>query len=316
MYIGIDIGGTKCAVSYGDENGNVIEKVKFSTMDCKQTIARIIHEAKKYPNARAVGISCGGPLDSRRGLIQSPPNLPGWNNVPIVDILQEELGIPAYLQNDANACALAEWLFGAGQGTENMVFLTFGTGLGAGLVLNGRIYEGANGNAGEVGHVRLCDFGPVGFGKRGAFEGFCSGAGLAQLGQMMAREKLQVGQSVSFCKCAEDLGAITAKLIADCAYQGDEDAKEVFRISGRQLGRGLALLVDILNPERIVIGSIYQRCENLLAESVQEELCREALGVSLSVCKVLPAMLGDDIGDYAAMAVAMEGEKHHVNCFV
>lgn len=315
MYIGVDIGGTKCSVSYGDDCGKVITKTKFSTTNCQQTVARIVEEAKKYPDAQAVGISCGGPLDSRRGLIQAPPNLPGWDNIPIVKILQEELGIPTYLQNDANACALAEWRLGAGRGTENMIFLTFGTGLGAGLILNGRIYEGSNGNAGEVGHIRLSDYGPVGFGKMGAFEGFCSGSGLAQLGQMIAREKLQIGQNVSFCKSMEDLENITAKSIADCAYRGNEDAKEVFRICGRQLGKGLSVLVDILNPERIVLGSIYQRCEDLLIKSMEEVMQREALGISLAVCDVVPAMLGDDIGDYAALAVALEGEKQNAKCF-
>ena len=112
----------------------------------------------------AVGISCGGPLDSKKGLILSPPNLPGWDNVPVTKLLSEALQVPAFLQNDADACAIAEWRFGAGQGCENMVFLTFGTGLGAGLILNGKLYQGASGMAGEVGHLRLFDNGHIGYG--------------------------------------------------------------------------------------------------------------------------------------------------------
>ena len=173
MKIGIDIGGTKCAVVLGDEK-QIIKKIKFDTKDCQRTVEEIMSAVEAIGEGDAIGISCGGPLDSGRGVIMSPPNLPDWNDVRIVDMLTGRFGIPAYLCNDANACALAEWKYGAGRGTQNMVFLTFGTGLGAGLILNGRLYEGACGMAGEVGHVRLSEHGPVGYGKAGSFEGFCS----------------------------------------------------------------------------------------------------------------------------------------------
>ncbi|MBQ7292692.1 MAG: ROK family protein, partial [Clostridia bacterium] len=182
MYIGIDIGGTKCAVVLGDSNG-ILKKVAFKTEECKQTITKILDIAESFGTADAVGISCGGPLDSGRGVIMSPPNLPDWDNIPIVKLVSDRLGIPAYLQNDANACALAEWRFGAGRGTQNMAFLTFGTGLGAGLILNGRLVDGANGMAGEIGHIRLTDDGPTGYGKAGSAEGYCSGGGIARLGR-------------------------------------------------------------------------------------------------------------------------------------
>lgn len=126
--------------------------------------------------AKKVGISCGGPLNSTAGIIEGPPNLPGWNNVKIADILTSHYGVFASLQNDANACAVAEWKFGAGKGAQNMIFLTFGTGLGAGLILNGRLYSGTNDNAGEIGHIRLEEFGPSGYGKSGSFEGFAVAA--------------------------------------------------------------------------------------------------------------------------------------------
>ena len=186
--LGIDIGGTKCAVIYGVDTDGVLEiadKVRFETTKVDETVARILTEVKAMAgrhgldgsNTKAVGISCGGPLDSRTGVVQSPPNLPGWDNIPIVKLVEEATGIRAALQNDANACALAEWKYGAGRGTRNMVFLTFGTGMGAGLVLDGKLYAGTNDNGGEVGHIRLSDFGPVGYGKAGSFEGFASGSG-------------------------------------------------------------------------------------------------------------------------------------------
>ena len=308
MKIGIDIGGTKCAVVLGDEK-QIIKKIKFDTKDCKRTVEEIMSAVEVIGEGDAIGISCGGPLDSGRGVIMSPPNLPDWNDVRIVDMLTGRFGIPAYLCNDANACALAEWKYGAGRGTQNMVFLTFGTGLGAGLILNGRLYEGACGMAGEVGHVRLSEHGPVGYGKAGSFEGFCSGRGIAQIGRTVALECLQSGRRAAFCKSVGELDGITAKLIAEYADRGDVDAQRVYAISGEMLGRGLSMIVDILNPEVIVIGSVFSRSENLLRESMEKTLRREALGTSVAACRIVGASLGENIGDFAALSVAFEGGK-------
>lgn len=255
---------------------------------------------------RAIGISCGGPLDEENGIILSPPNLPGWDEVHITQMMAARFGVPAYLCNDANACALAEWKFGAGRGTRNMIFLTCGTGMGGGLILNGKLYSGTNGNAGEVGHMRLADFGPVGYGKVGSFEGFCSGGGIRQLGQTMAREALQRGQATSFCHSYEDMEKITAKSLAFAADEGDEVALRVWEIVAERLGMGISLLIDLLNPEAVVIGSIFERSEHLLRAGVERVISREALPQSARVCRILPAALGDEIGDYAAIAVAMK----------
>jgi glucokinase len=267
MYIGIDIVGTKCAVILGDEDLNIVKKVKFATTTCEETLERIFSEVAALPRCDGIGISCGGPLDEERGVILSPPNLPGWDHIEIVKLFQERLGIPTAIQNDANACALAEWTFGAGVGTQNMVFLTFGTGLGAGLILNGKLYAGTNDNAGEVGHIRLNDYGPVGYGKSGSFEGFCSGGGIRQLAISKAKERLQMGLPVSWCPDG-NVESINARIVAEAAREGDELALGIYRDSALQLGRGLAFLIDILNPERIVIGSIYTRCEDLMAPFV------------------------------------------------
>lgn len=315
-YLGIDIGGTKCALVLGDESGEVLEKVRFDTTNKDQTLSCIMqkaemlmHAAKEQGDAvKAIGISCGGPLDSRRGLIQSPPNLPGWDNVPIVQMLTERFGIPVALCNDANACALAEYRFGAGKGTSNMIFLTFGTGMGAGLVLDGKLYVGANDNAGEVGHVRMAPDGPVGYYKKGSFEGFCSGGGLAQLGALYAKQALDAGKTCAFCKSEEELDGITAKALAQAADEGDEVAMAVWTACGEMLGRGLAVLVDILNPECIVLGSIYARSGHLLINAMQKTLAEEALPGALAVCKIVPAALTESVGDKAALCVAMMAE--------
>ena len=229
--LGVDIGGTKCAVIYGQKEGDtlhLVEKVKFPTTSVDETIANICSEIEQMmgrhgldsSNTGAIGISCGGPLDSKRGVVMSPPNLPGWNDIPIVRMLEERFGIRTGIHNDANACALAEWKFGAGVGTQNMVFLTFGTGLGAGLILDGKLYAGTNDNAGELGHIRLSEFGPVGYGKCGSFEGFASGGGIAQLARFKVSEKQQMGESVAWCPPGQ-LDSISAHTVALAAASGD-----------------------------------------------------------------------------------------------
>lgn len=310
---GFDIGGTKCAVCIGEEiKGELFVKGKSviptdHSISPYEMIDKMCSLAEEMTDSiDVIGISCGGPLDSKKGIIMSPPNLPGWDNIKIVDYLKERYNVNVYLENDANACAVAEWKYGAGKGTENMVFMTFGTGLGAGLILDGKLYRGANDMAGEAGHIRLNAFGPVGYGKAGSFEGFCSGGGIAQLGKMYAQEKLQMGKSVSFCNSFSGLEGITAKSIAEFAYKGEQDAVEIYETCGEMLGKGLSILIDILNPERIVLGSIFQRSESLLRPAMQKVLEKECLAYSLKVCEIVPAKLGDNIGDYAALAVAVK----------
>ena len=303
MKIGVDIGGTKCAVACGDQNG-VKRKIRFETTSKDETIQNIIDAIRELGSGESIGISCGGPLDAKKGLIMSPPNLIGWDNVPIVQILQDAFGVPAYLCNDADACALAEWKYGAGKGTENMIFLTFGTGMGAGLILGGRLYSGSCGMAGEIGHVRMSPFGPSGYGKVGSFEGFCSGGGIAQLGKSFALEKLQRGEALPYCKNKGELDGINAKILADYARKGDETALETYRVCGEKLGEGLSILIDILNPQAIVIGSVFARAEDLLRAPMEKVLKREALAYSLGNCRIVPAALGEEIGDYAALAVS------------
>ncbi len=306
MFTGIDIGGTKCAVITGGNN-KIKKKIKFQTTTVSETLDNIINAVEKLGANDAIGISCGGPLDSKNGIIMSPPNLPGWDNIEIVKLLEEKFNVPVSIQNDANACALAEWKYGAGKGTENMIFLTFGTGMGAGLILNGRLYSGTNDMAGEIGHIRMADYGPVGYGKAGSFEGFCSGGGIAETGKMLAREKLQCGETTAFCKSYADLEKITAKELAECAGAGDRTAVKAYDICAEKLGAGLAILIDILNPEKIVIGSIFERSGELLCIKMQRVIDREALAYSRAVCEVVPAMLGNSIGDFAALAVAENG---------
>lgn len=270
--VGIDIGGTKCAVllgktTVGNNDYSILQRECFQTEVSRgpgPIIRQLISVIRKILEDRgigcrqvtSIGISCGGPLDHVRGIIQNPPNLYGWNDIPIVEILEKEFGIPAYIQNDANACALAEWKFGAAAGFRDVIFLTCGTGMGAGLILDGRLYNGADSMAGEVGHVRMDINGPVGYGKSGSFEGFCSGSGIAQLARIKVLEKLQAGERPVFCPKPGMLDSLTAKSVAAAARQ---------------------------------------------------EIEKEALGISRKRCQIVPAKLGNHIGDYAALSVAIQG---------
>ena len=311
--IGFDIGGTKCAVTIGEEIDGILHiKNKMVTatdhsISAYEMIDKMCDMAAEMTDGFShIGISCGGPLDNKRGVIISPPNLPTFRDIEIVDYLKKRYGGFVRLENDADACAFAEWKYGAGKGCQNMVFLTFGTGLGAGLILGGKLYTGANGNAGEVGHVRLRDTGPIGFGKEGSFEGFASGGGIAQMGKTAAREQLSKGIIPSYCKSIDELDNVTARTIAEAAYSGDQTAIDVYRKCGEMLGFGLSIIIDVLNPERIVIGSIYTRSSDLLKETMLDVLKREALAPSLAAVEILPATLGENLGDYAALSLAAD----------
>lgn len=321
MYsLGIDIGGTKCAVVLGkgeipdNISDFIIDKIKFPTnvnRGYNEIIKEILSEADellKRNNIKnnqliGVGISCGGPLNSKKGVIMCPPNLPDWDNVPIVDIVSEHFGVKAILHNDANACAVAEWRFGAGRGYQNLVFLTFGTGMGAGLILDGKLYTGTNDGAGEVGHIRLSENGPEGYGKKGSFEGFCSGGGIKKLAELTASKYFRENKKSSLFESEKDFENLTAVNVAKAMYQGDEFATAVYKKCAEYLGRGLSVIIDIINPEAIVIGSIFERNEEFFQKEIKDIIEKEALTDNAKSCKILSAELGDSIGDFASLGL-------------
>ncbi len=315
--VGFDIGGTKCAVNLASvDNGiELIDKIGFPTEAEKgykhvekklfaSTWQLIKRNNITTDNIQAIGVSCGGPLDSRKGLILSPPNLPGWDNIPFAQILTDEFKVPAYIQNDANACALVEWKLGAGKGSNNMIFLTMGTGFGAGIIAEGVLLRGQNDMAGEVGHVRLEKEGPLGFGKEGSIEGFCSGNGIGLLARSISEQMIESGSIPAWIRDGIRMDQISAKIIAEYANKGDKDAKKIYQLVGEKLGKALSIFIDILNPERIVIGSIFTRSGHLLRESMEAVIEREALSHSRKVCSILPAQTGERIGDLASIMVA------------
>ncbi len=306
--IGIDIGGSKCAIVRTEElpvEGSPFpyDRLEFPTTDMAETLERIHGAIEKLGpgDDPLFGVSCGDPQNSLAGIILSPPNLPDWDRVPITDNLTGRFGGTAWLMNDANAGALAEWMFGAARGCRNVIFCTHGTGMGAGLILDGRLYEGETGSAGEIGHLRMAPDGPVGYGKEGSLEGFTSGGGIARMAQSAARDR---GGRVDF-NPTRDIDEITAREVGEAALRGDDLAIGILAESGRWLGRGLAILIDILNPEMIVLGSLYSRIGEFLRPTMEEELRKECLPRSLEACTIVPTELGEEIGDHAAITVAL-----------
>lgn len=319
LWAGVDIGGTKTAVLVSAEPPQVLKRIEFPTLplngpepaieQIKSALRTLLAEHGAGASLAGIGVSCGNPQDSKRGIIQAPPNLPTWIDIPITNILRAEFGSPVHLENDANAGALAEHRFGAGKGARNIVFLTMGTGFGAGVILGGRVYQGTNGYAGEIGHVRLTPDGPVGYHKAGSAEGWVSGGGLAQ----WAAAEVSAARASGERSVLLDLPPerpVTAHDVGMAADKSDPLACRIVSMLGEKLGHALAILVDILNPERIVIGGLGMRLGDRLLEPARRTLAQEALPQSAAVCQVVPAALGESIGDAAALCIAMDAAAH------
>jgi glucokinase len=311
VLIGVDIGGTKTAICLSAETPQILWRHEFQTRPqdgpehALRSIVAAIGQglAETTSIATAIGVSCGGPLDSASGVIQCPPNLWTWRDVQITSLLTSEFGVPCALENDANAGALAEHRFGAGRGMEHLIFLTLGTGVGAGLIINNQIFRGASNMAGEIGHVRLTDHGPAGHGKEGSVEGWASGGGMARMGVQVVRDALANGEQTSL---AEKLNGLTARDIAAELRKGDPIARRIVALSGSRLGEALAILIDILNPQRIILGGLALRLGEEFIASARSTMHSEALADAVSVCEIVPAELGERIGDVAALCAAME----------
>jgi glucokinase len=310
VMVGVDIGGTKTAVVLCDEPVHILWRAEFSTLPelgpehAIEQIVDLIRRGQTETGCefRSIGVSCGGPLDRLRGIIQRPPNLSTWDNVPVKAILESEFGVSCAVENDADAGAMAEHRFGAGRGCRHLVFLTLGTGLGAGLILNGDIFRGATSMAGEIGHVRLTETGPNRYNKAGSVEGWASGAGMALHAVDTIRAAVAAGEPTLL---ADKLPILTARDIGVAAAQGDLVAARIIDQTGRRVGEALAVLVDILNPERIIMGGLALRFGEALLGPARKRMQEEALPASAAACSIVTAQLGERIGDIAAICVAM-----------
>ncbi len=307
LYLAVDLGGTKMAVSLWRDLGDDVplqlgETERWSTLSDGpgRNIELMVEASEKLLRSHAggarptaIGVSGGGPLNPVTGEILSVPNLPGWIRVPITKILSERLGAPARIENDANACAAAEWLYGSGRGATHMAFLTCSTGIGAGLVLDGRLYRGARFLAGEVGHhVIVPDGLACGCGKRGCLEAYASGSGIATR-LKPSREKNPALPG-------------TAKELVDAAKAGSSFAIEFLRETAELLAMGLANLVFILDLDRIVLGTIPTAAGELFFAPLRESLLRRLWPDFREGLELRPSALWPRLGDYAALAVARD----------
>ncbi len=308
MILGIDIGGTKCAAVLGTSEGEVLERRAMPTeadAGWRDIVDRLLQMARDVGGGReltGVGISCGGPLDTTRGVVMSPPNLPGWDAVPIRSEFERAFpGVRVELENDANATALAEWRWGAGRGTRHMAFLTMGTGIGGGLILDGRLYRGANDLAGEVGHQTILPEGPLcGCGKRGCLEALASGPSIGRL----ARDSVMYGRGRRVLELAGGKVAdITARQVIEAAREGDAFGLGILEEAGTYMGIGLANLIQIINPERIVLGTIAVHAGDLILEPIRRTVAERAWARAVERCTIVPAELGDRAQDLAALAL-------------
>jgi glucokinase len=312
--VGIDIGGTKLAAVVADKDGNILQKVRKPTESEKgpqyavQLLLGMIDEVLglselNRKDISGIGVSCGGPLDTKTGIIYSPPNLPGWDALPLKDMIESEFHIPTIIENDANASALAEARFGGGRGYDYVLYMTMSTGIGGGIVTNGKIYHGANDSAGEVGHQILLPDGPLcGCGQYGCLEALCSGPSIAR----RAQEAIGGQPHTRILALAEGcLNRVRSEHVLQAAREGDALAMALVEETAYYMGWGIANLVNILNPQIVLLGTIAVAAGDLLLDPIRRTVTEMAMQRPLEAVKIMPAELGDSIGDLAAISLVI-----------
>ena len=312
--VGIDIGGTKLATVVADEGGNVLQKVRKPTESEKgpqhavQLILNMVDEVLDLARLRradisGIGVSCGGPLDTKTGIIYSPPNLPGWDALPLKEMIESEFHIPTIIENDANAGALAEARFGGGRGYDYVLYMTMSTGIGGGIVANGEIYHGANDSAGEVGHQILLPDGPLcGCGQYGCLEALCSGPSIAR----RAQEAVADQPHTRILVLADgQIDRVRSEHVLQAAREGDAVAVALVEETAYYMGWGIANLVNILNPQIVLLGTIAVAAGDLLLDPIRRTVTKMAMQRPVETVKIMPAELGDSIGDLAAISLVI-----------
>jgi glucokinase len=304
--IGLDIGGTKTACIEGTSDAQILRRIEMPTQADRpfaEAFPEIVGHVESLIAASnregrspvALSVSIGGPLRIQEGFLIDPPHLHGWHNLPLKARLSQAFPrFPVFIEHDGNAGALAEFHFGVGKSRPNLqhlIFLTFGTGIGAGFIVNGQILRGATDTAGEVGHWRLADDGPLGFGKRGSWESFASGAGLIELAAQMFPARWNSQTPIS--------------ALVHAMVENDGQALQVAEVAGTWMGRGLALLIDALNPQVIVLGSLGVVLGERIFAAARKVIAAEALPQAAAACELLPCALGKQIGDVAALMAAL-----------
>jgi glucokinase len=312
--LGIDIGGTNLVVGAVAQDGSSLralgsepthaEAGQSDVLDrlivlAKQTIDRTRREV---PGAEIIGIGVGapGPLDTKSGIVLLTPNL-GWVNLPLRQIIHERLGLPAALDNDANCAVLGEWWMGAARGTRNAIGITIGTGIGGGIIIDGKLYHGASDCAGEIGHTTIDTEGRrCKCGNYGCLEAYASGPNIA----LRACEEIKAGAVSRLAQYVDgDLRQITAQTVYQAAHDGDDLALEVVNDTAKFLGAGIANLLNIFNPEVVVVCGGVTLAGDHLFVPLRREVARRAFKPAVSVCRIVPCELSGTAGVYGAAKV-------------
>ena len=314
--VGVDLGGTKifslAALPDGREAGSD-RRPTLADQGPQAVIGRIVDSVQAalaaagatMADLAAVAVVSPGPVDQVRGLVRNPPNLPGWESVPVVQMLKDALGVRVILENDADAAALGEHTFGAGRGFRNMIFITVSSGIGGGILLDGRLYRGSSGAAGEVGHMVLVEDGPpCGCGQRGCLEALSSGTAIAARAAALVAE----GESPLLARMARETPPLTAEDVQRAALEGDAVALRVIKEAGHYLGLGLVNVVHVFNPHGIVIGGGVSRMGDLILEPAREVVRQRCFPLSQEGLSIVAGVLGDRAG--ALGAIVALGEAH------
>jgi glucokinase len=308
--LAIDIGGTKLAAGVVDTDGRMLSRGEVPTLateGLEPVLGRIVglgRELLSRPEiagvrVQRIGVGCAGPVDIKAGLVFRPPNLPGWTRVPLTDHIQRSLGLPTVLENDANAAALGEFRYGAGKGARSIVYMTVSTGIGGGIILDGKVWHGVKDAAGEIGHITVCPDGPLcGCGNRGCLEAMSSGPSIAR----RAREVIASGRQTRLSAIPEPAVADVVRL----AQEGDAVAAEVWAEAVKYLGIGVAAVITFLAPERVVIGGGVTKAGDYLFEPLRERVRRHVKLVPVESVPIFPSALGPDVGILGAAAVALD----------
>ena len=300
--IGIDVGGTNVKIALVDDKGSILYSnsvptraemgYEYTVNNIKQAIRDLMSETK-VTNIEGIGFDFPGQIDYKNGIVRLAPNIPGWVNIPIAKIIEDEFKIPTRIDNDVHCAALGELNFGAGKGCENFICMTVGTGIGSGIVINGKLVRGASNAAGELGHIKLqMHEGPLcGCGDHGCLEAFASGPSIVA----MAEEYILGGKSTKFRELASG-GEITPFIVAEAAKQGDPVARRIFVRIGEYIGFGLSSVVNLLNPEKIIIGGGVADAGDILLDPIKETIKKRAMVVAGSAVEIVPAKLGNTAG--------------------
>lgn len=300
--IGIDVGGTNVKIALVDDKGSILYSnsvptraemgYEYTVNNIKQAIRDLMSETK-VTGIEGIGFDFPGQIDYKNGIVRLAPNIPGWVNIPIAKIIEDEFKIPTRIDNDVHCAALGELNFGAGKGCENFICMTVGTGIGSGIVINGKLVRGASNAAGELGHIKLqMHEGPLcGCGDYGCLEAFASGPSIVA----MAEEYILGGKSTKFRELASG-GEITPFIVAEAAKQGDPVARRIFARIGEYIGFGLSSVVNLLNPEKIIIGGGVADAGDILLDPIKETIKKRAMVVAGSAVEIVPAKLGNTAG--------------------